>query len=173
MSGALMSRFSRKVRRMCPESEPQLAATPFKVRPYKSGDAEAVAEICRQSPQAAQWSKESYGRAHSLGQIVLIAEINAQVCGFLVARIAGDEAEILNTAIDPAHRRKGIGSLLLTTAISAAQVHNAKSIYLEVRESNRAAISFYRQHGFEKTTERRGYYSSPTENAVVMKKLTV
>src|ERR1700738_4970250 len=124
MSGALMSRFSRKVRRMCPESEPQLAATPFKVRPYQSGDAEAVAEICRQSPQAAQWSKESYEQAHSLGQIVLIAEIN------------GEEAEILNTAIDPAHRRKGIGSLLLTTAISAAQVHNAKSIYLEVRESN-------------------------------------
>ena len=172
MSGALMSRFSRKVRRMCPESEPQLAATPLKVRPYKSGDAEAVAEICRQSPQAAQWSKESYERAHSLGQIVLIAEINAQVCGFLVARIAGDEAEILNTAIDPAHRRKGIGSLLLTRAISAAQVRNVKSIYLEVRKSNCVAISFYGQHGFSKMAERREYYSGPTENAVVMKKLT-
>ena len=157
---------------MCPESEPQLAATPFKVRPYKSGDAEAVAEICRQSPQAAQWSKESYGRAHSLGQIVLIAEINAQVCGFLVARITGEEAEILNTATDPTRRGKGIGSLLLTTAISAAQARNVKSIYLEVRESNRVAISFYTQHGFAITAERRGYYSGPTEHAVVMKKLT-
>ena len=105
-------------------------------------------------------------------QIVLIAEINAQVCGFLVARITGDEAEILNTAVDPAYRRKGIGTLLLNSAISAAQAHNAKSIYLEVRESNRAAISFYGQHGFTKTAERRGYYSSPTENAIVMKKLT-
>ena len=157
---------------MCPGSEPPFAVTPFKIRPYQFSDAEAVAEICRQSPEAAQWPKESYEQAHSSGQIVLIAEINAQVCGFLVARITGDEAEILNTAIDPAHRRKGIGSRLLTRAISEAQAHNTKSIYLEVRESNRAAISFYDRHGFAKTAERHGYYSTPTENALVMKKLT-
>jgi ribosomal-protein-alanine N-acetyltransferase len=155
---------------MCPESEPPCAATLFKVRPYQPGDSGAIYEICRQSPEAAQWPKESYERTYSLGEIVLIAEINAQVCGFLVARITGDESEILNTAVDPAYRRKGIGTLLLTSAISTAQAHNAKSIYLEVRESNRAAISFYGQHGFAKTAERRGYYSSPTENAVVMKK---
>src|SRR3984893_5353197 len=172
MSGALMLRFSRKVRRMCPGSEPPFAVTPFKIRPYQFSDAEAVAEICRQSPEAAQWPKESYEQAHSSGQIVLIAEINAQVCGFLVARVSGGEAEILNTAIDPAHRRKGLGSVLLTTAISAAQVRNVKSIYLEVRKSNCVAISFYGQHGFSKMAERREYYSGPTENAVVMKKLT-
>jgi ribosomal-protein-alanine N-acetyltransferase len=102
----------------------------------------------------------------------VIAELNGQICGFLVARITGDEAEILNAAVDPAHRRKGIGSALLTTAISSAQAQNAKTIYLEVRESNSAAVSFYQRHGFEKTAQRRGYYSSPTENAVVMKKLT-
>jgi [ribosomal protein S18]-alanine N-acetyltransferase len=144
--------------------------SPFTVRPYQPGDGEAVSEICRQSPQAAQWSKEAYDQAHSSGQILLTAELNDQVCGFLVARIIGDEAEILNMAVDKMHRRRGIGSALLTAAISAAQ--NAKNIYLEVRESNSAAICFYRQHGFEKASERRGYYSRPTENAVVMKKLT-
>jgi ribosomal-protein-alanine N-acetyltransferase len=144
----------------------------FTVRRYQPGDAEAVFEICRQSPQAAQWSKETYDQAHSSGQIVLTAELNGKICGFLVARIIGDEAEILNMAVDPSHRRNGIGSALLTAAISAAQARNAQNIYLEVRESNSAAIGFYRQHGFEKASERRGYYSSPTENAVVMKKLT-
>jgi ribosomal-protein-alanine acetyltransferase len=157
---------------MSPESEPGLDQTPFIVRPYQPRDSEAVFEICRQSQQAAQWPKESYDQAHSSGQIVLIAEIAGQICGFLVARIITDEAEILNTAVDPAHRREGIGTALLEAAITAAQAHNAKSIYLEVRESNSAAISFYRQHGFEKTAERRQYYSGPTENAVVMKKLT-
>jgi [ribosomal protein S18]-alanine N-acetyltransferase len=157
---------------MCPESERQLQTTPFKVRPFQPGDSEAVSEICRHSPQAAQWPKESYDQAHSSGQFVLIAEINGRICGFLVARVIPDEAEILNMAVDPAHRRKGIGSTLLSAANSAAQAQNAKNIYLEVRESNSAAISFYRRHGFEKSTERRGYYSSPTENAVVMKKLT-
>jgi ribosomal-protein-alanine N-acetyltransferase len=144
--------------------------SPFTVRPYQPGDREVVFEIGSQSPQAAQWSKEAYDQAHSSGQILLTAELNDQVCGFLVARIIGDEAEILNMAVDKMHRRRGIGSALLTAAISAAQ--NAKNIYLEVRESNSAAICFYRQHGFEKASERRGYYSRPTENAVVMKKLT-
>jgi ribosomal-protein-alanine N-acetyltransferase len=142
------------------------------VRRYQPGDGEAVFEICRQSPLAAQWSKESYDQAHSSGQIVLIAELDGQICGFLVARIIGDDAEILNMAVDPSHRRNGIGSALLTAAISAAQAQNAQNIYLEVRESNSAGIAFYRRHNFEKTTQRRGYYSSPTENAVVMKKLT-
>ena len=146
--------------------------SPLTIRRYRPGDGEAVFEICRQSPQAAQWSKETYDQAHSSGQIVLTAELNGQVCGFLVARIIGDEAEILNMAVDKLHRRNGIGSSLLTMAISAAQAQNAKNIYLEVRESNSTAICFYRQHGFEKASERRGYYSSPTENAVVMKKLT-
>ncbi len=153
-------------------NEPQLAVTPIKVRAYRPGDGEAISEICRRCPQAAQWPQESYGKAHSLGQIVLIAQVNGQVCGFLVARVTGDEAEILNTAVDPTHRRSGIGSLLLTTAISEAQARNAKNIYLEVRESNSAAIAFYSRHGFAKTAQRCAYYSSPTENAVVMKKLT-
>jgi [ribosomal protein S18]-alanine N-acetyltransferase len=157
---------------MSPENEPQLAVTPLKVRPYQAGDSEAVSEISRRSPQAAQWPKESYDQAHCSGQIVLIAELNGQVSGFLVVRIIGGEAEILNTAVHPAVRREGIGSGLLSTAVSSARAQNAKSIYLEVRESNAAAISFYRQHGFEKTAERRQYYSSPTENAVVMRKLT-
>jgi len=157
---------------MSPESEPQPAVAPFKVRPYLPGDSEALAEICRKSPEAAQWPRESYEQAHSLGQIVLVAERNTQICGFLVARITGDEAEILNTAVATAHRRNGIGSALLTAAISAAQAHHAKSVYLEVRESNSAAIKFYAEHGFAKSSERRAYYSSPTENAVVMKKLT-
>jgi ribosomal-protein-alanine acetyltransferase len=157
---------------MCPESEPAPGQTPFSVRRYRPGDSEGVAEICRQSPEAAQWPKESYDQAHTSGQIVLMAELAGQICGFLVARITADEAEILNTAVAPAHRREGMGTALLQAAISATRAHHAKSIYLEVRESNSAAISFYRQHGFEKTSQRRQYYSGPTENAVVMRKLT-
>ena len=158
---------------MCPESDSRLDPTPFKVRPYHPGDSEALASICRQSPEASQWSKETYDQAHFSGQLVLVAELNNQICGFVVAQIVAEEAEILNTAVATAHRRNGIGTALLSAAISSAQSRHARTIYLEVRESNSAAISFYRQHGFEKTTERRGYYSSPTENAVVMKKLTV
>jgi ribosomal-protein-alanine N-acetyltransferase len=149
-----------------------LQITRVKVRPFQTGDSQALSKICRQSPEAAQWPNESYEQAHYSGQIVLIGEIDGQICGLLVARVAGDEAEILNTAVDTAHRRNGVGSALLSAALSEVQAQNAKNIYLEVRRSNSAAISFYGLHGFKKTAERRGYYSSPTENAVVMKKLT-
>src|ERR1700692_1176907 len=142
---------------MSPENEPGADHRPFKVRPYRPGDTEALCAICRQSPEAAQWSKESYEKPHSLGQIVLVAHSNGEIRGFLVARIAADEAEILNTAVDPAHRREGIGSLLLAAAISTAQAHNAKNVYLEVRESNRKAIAFYVKHGFAKSAERHAY----------------
>jgi ribosomal-protein-alanine acetyltransferase len=155
---------------MCPENEPQPA--PFTVRRYQTGDSEAVSEICRHSPEAAQWPKETYEQAHSSAQILLIAELNGQICGFLVARIAGDEAEILNAAVDTARRRQGVGTALLEAAVTTVQARGAKNVYLEVRESNSAAISFYGQHGFEKTGERHQYYSRPTENAVVMKKPT-
>jgi ribosomal-protein-alanine N-acetyltransferase len=157
---------------MCPENDRSLNETFIKVRRYQPGDSEALSAICRQSPGAAQWSKESYEQAHSSGQIVLVAHSNGEIWGFLVARITADEVEILNTAVEPAHRRNGIGSLLLTAAISTAQAHNGQTIYLEVRESNGIAIAFYVKHGFAKSAERRAYYTSPTENAVVMKKLT-
>src|ERR1700719_1336252 len=94
--------------------------SPFTVRRYRAGDGEAFCQICRQSPQAAQWPKETYDQADSSGQIVLTAELNGKICGFLVARIIGEEAEILNMAVVPSHRRNGIGSALLTAAISAA-----------------------------------------------------
>src|ERR1700688_5220347 len=108
--------------------------------------------MCRQSPRAAQWSKEGYDQAHYSGQILLTAELNGQVCGFLLARIIGDEAEILNMAVDKLHRRHRIGSGLLTAAISAAQAQNTQNIYLEVRESISAAIFFYGPRVFENAT---------------------
>jgi ribosomal-protein-alanine N-acetyltransferase len=157
---------------MYPEPDPHLRLKRFKVRPYQPGDGKAVSEICRQSPQAAQWPEESYEETHASGRIVLVAETESQICGFLVAQIVGDEAEILNMAVESAHRRKGVGGALLSAAICAAHGRNVRNIYLEVRESNSPAVSLYAQHGFEKTAQRRGYYSGPTENAVVMKKLT-
>lgn len=166
------SRFSRKIRRMCPESERGRERTAFQIRSYQVGDGGAISEICRESPQAAQWMEESYEQAHSSGHVVLVAELAGGIGGFVVARNVEDEAEILNTGVALTHRRTGIGSALLAAATSELEKDGVNRIYLEVRESNSAAIAFYRKHGFEKTGERRKYYSGPTENAVVMKKLT-
>jgi ribosomal-protein-alanine acetyltransferase len=147
------------------------------IRKYSSADLSAVLSVCRQSPEAAQWSENGFEQAASSGQVMLVGEVGegagARVCGFLVARIIAGEAELLNMAVDAADRRKGLGSKLLAGAAKEAEAPQASRMYLEVRESNHAAISFYERHGFRKNGQRAGYYQNPTENAVLMeKKLT-
>lgn len=146
------------------------------IREYASSDLEAVLSICRNSPEAAQWTEAGFEQAAASGQMMLVGEVGvgaaARVGGFLVARVIAGEAELLNMAVDAKDRRKGLGSKLLAEAAKAAAAQQAKRMYLEVRESNQAAISFYQRHGFGKNGQRTGYYQNPTENALVMEKLT-
>jgi ribosomal-protein-alanine acetyltransferase len=155
------------------------AAAAVSIRKYASADLLAVLSVCRQSPEAAQWTNIGFEQAASSGQLILVAEGTADplaesgVCGFLVARVVAGEVELLNMAVDAEHRRKGLGSKLLAAAAQEAEARQASRIYLEVRESNQAGISFYERHGFRKSGQRTGYYQNPTENAVLMgKKLT-
>jgi ribosomal-protein-alanine N-acetyltransferase len=142
-------------------------------RDFAAGDLQALAAISRRSPEAAQWRVESYGNGPAAGQTIFLAEVEGQIQGFLVARFVSGEAEILNMAVDPSKRREGIGRQLLTAAFAEALAKKTVRIYLEVRESNQAAIGFYSGRGFARTGIRRNYYSGPTENAVLMeRKLT-
>ncbi len=150
-----------------------LPSGPASIRKYTSTDAPAVSALGKLAPQAAQWSAVSYEEAADAGQTILVAEAVDEICGFIVSRLVGSEGEILNMAVSPSWRRKGIGSQLLEEALNEARTRNVEGFYLEVRESNRGAISFYARHGFIKSGRRANYYSNPTENAVVMeKKLT-
>ena len=140
------------------------------IREYLPADGDAIFAICKASPEAAQWARENYERAEANGQIILVAEDAGKILGFLVARVVANEAEILNMAVDPGHRRQGTGSILLLAAEEQTRTHGAKQIYLEVRESNAVAQTFYEKHGFRKAGSRTKYYVSPTENAVLMEK---
>jgi ribosomal-protein-alanine acetyltransferase len=156
------------------EGEGRTAAAAVSIRKYTSADLAAVLSICQQSPEAAQWSENGFEQAASSGQLMLVGELGAgagaRVCGFLVARVTAGEAELLNMAVDATDRRKGLGSKLLAGAAKEAAALRASRMYLEVRESNEAAISFYERHGFRKNGQRAGYYENPTENAVLMAK---
>jgi ribosomal-protein-alanine acetyltransferase len=162
------------------EGEDGAAAAAVSIRKYTSADLPAVLSICRQCPEAAQWSENGFAQAYLSGQMILVAEVAgeipaevaARVCGFLAAQVTIGEAELLNMAVDDEHRRKGLGSKLLAVALKEALSKQAARMYLEVRESNLAAISFYARHGFRKSGQRAGYYLNPTENAVLMEKLT-
>lgn len=91
------------------------------------------------------------------------------VHGYIVAWYVADEGEIANLAVAPTSRRRGIGGMLLDTALDAARTRNVASVYLEVRESNKLARSLYASRGFEEVMRRRRYYRAPSEDALVLR----
>ena len=83
--------------------------------------------------------------------------------GFVLYRLAADEAEILSVAVDPAYRRRGIGKTLLENTLRHVYRDGAQSIHLEVEDSNHAAIGLYRGAEFRESGRRAGYYTQGRE----------
>lgn len=88
--------------------------------------------------------------------------INEKVCGYLMVLDSIDVYEILAIATVEEYRNKGIAQELLDKI-------KTKDIFLEVRESNEKAINFYKKNNFKQISIRKGYYSDPTEDAIIMK----
>jgi ribosomal-protein-alanine acetyltransferase len=149
-------------------------AIAWKIRDFRATDAPAIAEILRDSAEAAQWPPESYARlAESPGCLVRVCEANGQTVGFLAARQAADEAEILNIGVLRDFRRKGVASALLLAALDEFPRSASARVFLELRESNLPARTLYERHGFVPSGRRKAYYLQPTEDAVCMlRKLT-
>ena len=92
--------------------------------------------------------------------------------GFVLARVAGGEAEILTLAVEPAARRRGIGSSLVSAACLQARELGARAVFLEVNHTNQPARSLYARLGFREVGRRRGYYQSPdgsSEDALIFR----
>ncbi len=90
------------------------------------------------------------------------------IIGYIVCWIVADELHILNLAIEPARRRKGIARHLVLAALKYGCERNVRRAFLEVRTSNEAALCLYEGLGFIRSTVRKGYYDLPVEDAVVM-----
>ena len=131
------------------------------VRRGEPRDLGAIIAIQAASFQAAQWDPVGY-----LNFDLLVATYGIQVVGFLVGRtLAEGEHELLNLAVAPDHRRRGVGRSLICAYLEASK----GTIFLEVRPSNLPARSFYKSLGFDEVTLRPGYYENPSEPAIVMK----
>jgi ribosomal-protein-alanine N-acetyltransferase len=138
------------------------------LRPAVLADLPRLVEIQRLSPEAAQWTEQDYRQlltGAGVSQCVA-AERLGELAGFLVfQRPAPDQVEILNLAVSPAQRRKGVGKRLIDHALGLG----AAEIFLEVRAGNEPAQAFYRRAGFQPAGRRPGYYPNPAEDAVVMR----
>ena len=89
--------------------------------------------------------------------------------GYAVAWHAADEAEIANIAVAPDARRRGVGALLLDRILRSAADFGARTVFLEVRESNGVARKLYEVRGFEIAGRRKKYYRQPDEDALIMR----
>lgn len=126
----------------------------------------AVERACFNDP----WSPGAIQEAmQSETSCALLAENQAGVLGFVLARTTGPEAEILDLAVSPRARRRGIARDLLRAVREQVRRVGVEEIFLEVRESNRAAISLYEGEGYRAVGMRHRYYRNPPENALVLR----
>lgn len=94
----------------------------------------------------------------SPGVFARLARDGEAPLGFLLVRVAADEAEILTLAVSPARRRQGAGRALVEAAAEAAVLVGATALFLEVAEDNGPALALYNACGFERVGRRLGYY---------------
>lgn len=140
------------------------------IRPLAPDDVEALVALTRASAEAAQWSGEEFERIaghDSATGYAWVAVDATGVLGYIVTRRAADEVEILNLVVAAEARRHGIGGYLLERALAAARAARARRAFLEVRESNHAAIALYARHYFTPAGRRALYYAHPREDALL------
>ena len=135
------------------------------VRRATREDLDAIASIQASSHEASQWEPSSY-----LEHDCTVAIAEGTVAAFLVSReTLPSEREILNLAVDPAWRRRGVARKLLEAELSRPKTQ----WFLEVRESNAVARQFYESLGFRPIGRRENYYRSlgegSPEGAIVMR----
>ncbi len=128
----------------------------------------AILEIERTSFEPA-WSKDALINETGRDDVFFgIAVEDDKALGFCILRLISGEAELFQIAAAGGYRRSGIGSRLLDGALAFCAQNGVAAVYLEVRESNEAAVRFYEKHGFSCSGVRKKYYTNPVENAVIM-----
>ena len=158
----LSNRFNTKIRPLPKLLETHLIRQAFKLQIYRHG---------------MRWSYKDL-RHHMLSEYSWTCFVTSpannfihQLRGFLLLRVIEDEAEILSFGVKATVRRSGIGKYLIERAKFFSAVHQINSILLEVAETNRNAVGFYKKQGFIKIGIRKNYYifsSKNKQNALIM-----
>ncbi len=138
------------------------------IRDMLPQDISSVIQIERMS-FSTPWSESSFftevSRPHCIARVALL---NNTLVGYICCEWVADEAHILNLAVHPDYRRMGIATALIQNIMDELRIRSCRYIYLEVRDSNYIAKRLYGGLGFKIVGIRKGYYTSPKEDAVIM-----
>lgn len=124
-------------------------------------------KLCFNDP----WSQNSIAsEMNNKLSLWLVAVENEQVVGYVGSQTVLGETDMMNIAVHPEYRKKGIATALITQLISTLAQQGSHSLMLEVRASNDPAISVYKSLGFVEVGRRRNYYRNPREDALILRK---
>ena len=132
---------------------------------------EDLVEVCKIEKEnfSLPWSEKSFLESMEREDTVfLVALEDEEVAGYIGCYCIAGAGEITNVAVKASHRRKGIGGKLLQKLYEEGAALDTQEYFLEVRESNEAAIGLYLRQGFVKEGIRKNFYEKPVENAVIM-----
>ena len=136
----------------------------FEIGPVGQADSALLAQLhagaFQEDPQAGEvWDAAAIGQILGLpGAFGLLAAQGPAPAGFLLARVAADEAEILALGVLPESRRRGAAAALLQAVRRQVATAGARRLFLEVAEDSPAACALYFSQGFQRVGSRPGYY---------------
>ncbi len=99
---------------------------------------------------------------------VLVAKVNGTVVGYVSFTVIIDQCQIINFATKNKFKRQGVGKGVMQALLEHCKKLNVCKYFLEVRESNTAAIELYKKYGFVPVGISKNHFSQPRENAVLM-----
>lgn len=116
------------------------------------------------------WSPGNFADSIKTGYVCQVLQQADTLMGYGIMMMSPEEAHILTLGIAANWQKKGLGKKLLQHFIQHAREQNAKSIFLDVRESNHNAAQLYKKMGFQQIATRKGYYPAMCgrEDALVM-----
>ncbi len=141
----------------------------FRILPIEQRHIAAIAKlekVCFSEP----WSTESILDSYNHGTKFLVAENESDVLGYMGFSTVCGEGYVTNVAVFPKYRNMGVGTALVSEAVSYCKENGLDFLSLEVRKSNENAIRLYEKSGFQIVGERKDFYRNPKENALIMTK---
>jgi ribosomal-protein-alanine N-acetyltransferase len=144
-----------------------------RLRPALEADLTEIVQIERSS-FADPWTEESFRRL--LGGHPAIFQVienppDSAVAGYVIAFAVGEDAEVLNVAVQSRFRGRGLAGRMLDAVLIEMGGLGVRTAFLEVRESNSAARALYGSRGFIEIGRRKNYYRRPVEDALVMRRI--
>ena len=127
----------------------------------------ALEQVCFSDPWSEQSVRSELNNPLSLWLTALDGDT---VAGYVGSQTVLDEADIMNVAVAPEYRRRGIARQLLDRLRDLLAAQGVRSLTLEVRASNEPAIALYESLGYVQVGRRPNYYFKPREDALILRK---